>query len=136
MKITNITMNDVLMSCNRFIFIRYDSVWWNRNPLWIVNYFVADTSAFAIPCIPVLFAYSLFVDKLAMYSSSPSVTKFLYLSGFLITSFTADYLICSWWGCSWWGSLKQRRWAIALNSNSTYTNIYHFEIFFFNCFCR
>ena len=52
-------------------------------------------STFAVAYITVLFTHSLFVDKLAMYSSSPSVTKFLYLSGFSITSFTADYLVCS-----------------------------------------
>ena len=47
-------------------------------------------STFAVACIKVLFAHSLFVDKLAMYSSSPSVTKFLHLSGFSVTSFAAD----------------------------------------------
>ena len=61
----------------------------------IISMLISRVSAVA--CIAVLFTYSILVDKFTTYSSSPSVTKFLYLSGFSITSFTVNCLTHLWY---------------------------------------
>ena len=63
----------------------------------------------------------LYLQKLVTYSSSSSVTTFLHLFGFLITSFTADYLTWSWWDSlmhKWWGIVRKKQFPSPRTSTS------------------